>query len=208
MICIRHIVRTRPFGVTTRWDPNAPGPTGLVLIDFRSSRVLADRVKVRLPLSTPLRLRIARPSSNGGEGFFTTGSGRKVVSFGFRQRWDRDPAVPNPAYIPPQEGWVVPPSPLELPYPYPFAAPPVPVTPPLTRPNQEPGYQPQPQPKPSPAPRPLAPPGAVAPVPAIEWTPGEPATSGFMSGDHLSGIRKRRRKSGSSPALPPLGSIS
>jgi len=112
-------------------------------------------------------------------GIFTTGGGRKVDSFGFRQRWDRDPAVPNPAYIPPQEGWVVPPSPLELPYPYPFAAPPVPVTPPLTRPNQEPGYQPRPQPKPSPAPRPLAPPGAVAPVPAIEWTPGEPATSGF-----------------------------
>lgn len=101
-------------------------------------------------------------------------------AIGRKLSWVRDHKLGPVTYTPPREDFVLPPDPLEMPYPYPFAPMPIPLTRPPTRPNQEPGYQPQPrpQPRPDPRPRPLNRPiGAgfspIAPVPSINWSPGK-----------------------------------
>lgn len=139
-------------------------------------------------------------------GDFKASATRVVRAYGFRQRWDRDTTVPVPSYTPPSKGIYIPPDPLEMPYPYPFAPAPYPVNPPLTRPSQEPGVspQPQPQPQPRPAPRPVpVPVGAIAPIPSINYRPGERPEAGYHERrpptDHEA-EKKKRLKPGTSVA--------
>lgn len=103
-------------------------------------------------------------------------------AIGRKLSWERDHSLGPVTYTPPREDFVIPPDPLEMPYPYPFAPAPHPVNPPLTRPGQEPGVspQPQPQPQPRPAPRPVpVPVGAIAPIPSINYRPGERPEAGY-----------------------------
>jgi len=103
-------------------------------------------------------------------------------AIGRRMSWVWDRKLGPVTYTPPREDFVLPPDPLEMPYPYPFAPMPVPISRPLTRPSQEPGIspQPQPQPQPRPAPRPVpVPVGAIAPIPSINYRPGERPEAGY-----------------------------